>query len=139
MQQHDCKIELRESDLRATPARLAVLSLLEKSVKPVDVTTIIGYLNKKNIKVDPVTAFRIVNVFTDKGLTKKVQLQEGKFRYELSSQTDHHHLICRKCGDIEDISDCNIDVLEKEIERKKGFNVQSHSLEFFGICKACRH
>ena len=136
--QHDCKEELNEANLRATPARLALLKLFETSDKPLDVHSMIEFLEQKDIKTDPATVFRIVNMFMEKGLVKPIQLNEGKFRYELSSKTDHHHLVCEKCGGIEDISDCNINALEKEIEKMKQFKVTSHSLEFFGICKSCQ-
>lgn len=136
---HDCKEELNELNLRATPARVFLMKLLENSEEPLDTQEMIDYLNRKNIKTDPATVFRIVNIFTKKGITKKLQLKEGKFRYELSSRNDHHHLICENCGNIEDISDCNIESLEKDIERKKKFKVKSHSLEFFGICNKCLH
>lgn len=135
---HDCKNELNEVELRATPARLALMELLESTDKPVDVQTMIGFLERRGIKADPATVFRIVNMFTEKGLTKQIQLQEGKARYELATQSDHHHLVCTKCGDIQDISDCNIGALEKDIEKRKGFKVTSHSLEFFGICQSCQ-
>lgn len=135
---HNCKDELNEVSLRATPARIALLKLLETSDKPVDVQTMIDYLANKELNTDPATVFRIVNMFTEKGLTKQIQLQEGKFRYELSDKEDHHHLVCTGCGDIQDISDCNINALEKEIARKKTFQVTSHSLEFFGVCAACQ-
>lgn len=135
---HDCKDELNEVELRATPARMALMKLLEKTDKPVDVQTMISFLEEKGIKTDPATVFRIVNMFTEKGLTKQIQLQEGKFRYELSAKDDHHHLVCSQCGDIQDISDCNIEVLESHIEKKKNFKVTSHSLEFFGICQLCQ-
>lgn len=134
---HDCSIELRDADLKVTPARLAVLKLLEKVNKPLDVGSIIDYLKDHHIKADPVTAFRIINQFTDKGLTRKISFQEGKFRYELSNKEDHHHLVCENCGNIEDISDCNISSLEAEIEQRKDFKVKRHSLEFFGLCKNC--
>ncbi|MBI2049433.1 transcriptional repressor [Candidatus Roizmanbacteria bacterium] len=136
--QHDCKTELREVSLRATPARMEVLKFLETISKPVDVQTLIEYLDKKDIKTDPATVFRIVSMFRQKGLLTPVQFNEGKFRYELSSRTDHHHLVCDKCGDIGDISNCNILALEKDIEKRKEFKVINHSLEFFGICKKCQ-
>ena len=136
--QHDCKDELNEVELRATPARVALMNLLETTEKPLDVQTMIEYLEKKDIKTDPATVFRIVNMFTEKGLTKQIQLLEGKSRYELAANADHHHLVCTKCGDIQDISDCGIDQLEKEINKKKGFTVKRHSLEFFGICQSCQ-
>ena len=135
---HDCKTELNDVALRATPARLALMKLLEGSDSPIDVQTMIEYLEKKDIQTDPATVFRIVNMFTEKGLTKQIQLQEGKFRYELASLADHHHLVCTRCGNIQDMSDCNIDVLESHIEKKKNFKVTSHSLEFFGICVDCQ-
>ncbi len=135
---HDCKTELNEVDLRATPARIALMSFFEKAEKPLDVKEMTEYLEKKDIKTDPATVFRIVNMFSEKGLIKPIQLNEGKFRYELKAKADHHHLVCKKCGNIEDISDCNIKALEKEIKKRKNFKVTSHSLEFFGICIDCQ-
>lgn len=136
---HDCKEELREVDLRATPARLAVMSFLEKTEEPVDVNSVIDYLNINSIKTDPATVFRIMNLLTQKGITNPIQFQEGKTRYELSSKDDHHHLICENCGKIEDISDTIVPELEKEIHKKSGFLVKRHSLEFFGLCPLCQH
>ncbi|HSW88859.1 MAG TPA: Fur family transcriptional regulator [Candidatus Saccharimonadales bacterium] len=135
---HDCKEELNEAELRATPARIAVMKLLETTNTPVDVSMIIEYLEEKNIKTDPATAFRIVNMFMEKGLVKQISFNEGKFRYELSSKADHHHLICENCGQIQDISDCAISELEGDIKKKKGFLVKRHSLEFFGLCENCQ-
>jgi len=135
---HDCKEELNAVNLRATPARIALMRLLETVDKPIDVQSMIQHLDENDVKTNPATVFRIVNMLTEKGLLKPIQLNEGKYRYELSSKADHHHLVCETCGNIEDISDCNIDVLEKDIESKKKFKVTSHSLEFFGICSNCQ-
>ncbi len=135
---HDCKAELNEADLRATPARIAVMKLLESAATPVDIQMIKDYLDDKNIKADPATVFRIMNMFTDKGITRQISFNEGKFRYELANREDHHHLICENCGKIEDISDCNIVSLQKDIEKKKHFKVTSHALEFYGLCKSCQ-
>ncbi len=135
---HDCKDELRDADLRATPARLAVMSFLEKTGQPVDVTSVIDYLNANGIKTDPATIFRMMNTLTQKGITTPIQFQEGKSRYELSSKEDHHHLICENCGKIEDVSDTIVPTLEKKIKKKYGFKVVRHSLEFFGLCKLCQ-
>ncbi|MDP2638070.1 MAG: Fur family transcriptional regulator [Candidatus Levybacteria bacterium] len=136
---HDCKDELREIDLRATPARIAVMNFLEKTEQPVDVNSVINYLNANGMKTDPATVFRMMNTLTQKGITAPIQFQEGKTRYELSSKEDHHHLICDDCGKIEDISDGVIPDLEKEIKSKRNFLVKRHSLEFFGLCSLCQH
>src|SRR3990167_10714281 len=137
-QLHDCSEELRTAALKVTPKRLAVLKVLEHSDKPIDIATIIDYLETNDIKADPATVFRIINSFTDKGITKQIQLNEGKFRYEHSSKKDHHHLICENCGGIEDISDTFITDIEDNIKRNKKFLVKRHSIEFFGVCTQCQ-
>lgn len=137
--QHNCIEELRSVDLKVTPARLGVLAALEEASLPLDVSHLITYLKEQNIKADKVTVFRIINALTEKGLVVPIQLGEGKFRYEHSGKADHHHFICETCGTIEDISDCHIDELQKEIQEKKGLLVKRHSLEFFGLCQLCQH
>ena len=136
---HDCKQELRSLDLKVTPARIAVLEYLENTQEPVDVASVSQYLKEKHIDADQATIFRIINIFTQKGLTKQLHLNEGKFRYELSSRPEHHHLICTHCGKIQDISDCGIEELEGRIEKKTRFKIHTHSLEFFGICSDCQN
>lgn len=138
MKPHDCKDELREVDLRATPARVGVMNFLEKTEKPVDVSSVIDYLNANGVKTDPATVFRMMNTLTQKGIIMPIQFYEGKTRYELSNKDDHHHLICDNCGSISDIPDVIIPNLEKEIKEKRKFKVLRHSLEFFGLCPACQ-
>jgi Fur family transcriptional regulator, ferric uptake regulator len=138
MKQHNCKEELREVDLRATPTRLAVMKYLETTNQPVDAGMILNYLGKKEIKTDPATVFRIVNVLTQKGITIPIQFQEGKARYELANKKHHYHLVCQNCSRIEEISDTVIPNLEKEIQKKHNFLVKRNSLEFFGLCHSCQ-
>lgn len=138
MVNHNCQQELKSAHLKITPARLAVLKSLENTSQPVDVATIMEDLKSNGLRVDPATVFRIINLFTKAGLTSKLSLNEGKFRYEIASKDDHHHLICQSCGKMEDVADPWISSLEKTIEKKKGFKIKSHSLEFFGICLKCQ-
>lgn len=138
-QKHDCQQELRKADLKVTPARLGVLAALERTKTPLDVSEVIDYLKHHSIQADKVTVFRIINSLTEKGLVVPIQLNENKFRYEHAAKADHHHFVCEQCGAIEDISDCKINALEKDIQHKKGLVIKRHSLEFFGICKNCQN
>lgn len=122
--------------LKSTQARICVLELLENEQSPTDAQFLIDTIQKK-LKVDKVTIFRILNLLTQHGILRRLEFGEGKSRYELATE-DHHHLICQTCGAIEDISDCNIEALEKEIKNKKNFLVKLHTLEFYGICKNCQ-
>ncbi len=134
---HNCAEELRSVNLKSTPARISALKLFEKTENPIDANQITQFL-KNDLQIDRVTVFRILNSFVEKGLLRKLEFSEGKARYELATE-DHHHLICQSCGSIEDISDCNIDALEKEIKTKKKFLVKQHTLEFYGLCADCQN
>lgn len=135
---HSCEDELREAELKVTPARIGVLAALEETEEPVDVKSLLQYLKTHHIKADKATVFRIINSLTEKGLAVPIQLNEGKFRYEHAGRANHHHFICENCGAIFDIADCNIEVLEKILKKKKGLLVKRHSLEFFGLCNNCQ-
>lgn len=138
LQKHDCITELKNAELKVTPARLGVLAALEETKRPLDVSSVLKYLKSHRVKADRVTIFRILNSLTAKGLAVPIQFNEGKLRYEHSAKANHHHFICENCGAIEDIADCNIEALEKTLQLKKGMLVKRHSLEFFGLCKNCQ-
>ncbi len=128
---------LKESSLAVTPARIALLEVLQKEKKPVDVQTLIEALQNENIEVNRVTVFRIINAFVEKGIVHKLEFSEGKARYELSSLPHHHHAVCTNCGKVQDIEDCEVEKIEKKVSENLSFSIQSHRLEFFGLCKNC--
>lgn len=123
--------------IKKTPARMGILEFLSGSESPVDVSQISLFLKEKKLNTNKVTVYRIIDVLYKNGFIDRLEFGEGKFRYEIK-KADHHHFICEKCGDISDISDCNIEVLEHHIAQKKGLLVKRHSLEFFGLCKNCQ-
>jgi Fur family ferric uptake transcriptional regulator len=138
LKRHDCKDELQEVSLKATPARIAVMRFLESVDRPVDVNSILDYLRQKDVDTNPATIFRMMNDFLQKGITKQIQFQEGKARYELSNKRHHHHLICTNCGKVEEVEGDFLKSMEDKIYKDKKFKVKNHSLEFFGLCATCQ-
>lgn len=127
---------LNNAGLKITQARLAILEILDKNARPLAVTEIHSLLFEKGIHKNPVTTYRVLDKLTTENLVKRIELQEGKFRYEKSG-TDHHHLVCEKCGRICDVTNCPVQPLEKTIYKTEHFLVLRHALEFFGLCKNC--
>jgi len=135
---HNFRQLLHQSDLKVTPARLAVLSYLEQVRSPLYADSIYDHLKEEHDNgVDRATIYRILETFSQKRLIKRLEFGEGKYRYELM-EDDHHHLICESCGKIEDISDCEIESWEQAIAKKKQFIIKRHSLEFYGLCHVCQ-
>ncbi len=130
--------DLHKYSLKVTPVRLNILNILLESDKPLDSSSIKLILNRYGVKADRATIFRTINSFSKKGLIKEVNLGESKMRYEYSGRQDHHHLLCQRCGEIEDIYNCKINLWEKEILNTTGFQIRHHDIEFFGLCRQCQ-
>jgi len=128
---------LQEHGFRLTPGRIAILLFLKKSKQPLSAIEI---QNGMIHKVDKVTLYRALEDFSQSRIVAKINLQGSATYYEfIRADHHHHHIVCEQCGKLEDIENCNQTNIQKEILKySKSFKiVNSHSLEFFGICKAC--
>ena len=62
---------------------------------------------------------------------------QGK-KYELGAKDHHDHLICTQCGSITEFVDEEIEERQQKIADALGFKMQEHSMQIYGICKACQ-
>ncbi len=109
-----------------------VLDVLRKSKSPVDVSILV-----EKLKVNKTTVYRQVEKLLKNNLIIELEFGDGKKRYELKDENHHHHLICNRCGRLEDIK-LNEEIIIKDISNKTNFKIESHSLEFFGLCVNCK-
>lgn len=125
--------------LRTTKTRMAVLRFLQESTTPLTASDLILHLHTLGINVNKTTVYREIDQLLAHGIVQELDFGDLKKRYELASREHHHHLICKKCGHIDDIHLEN-DLQEEEarIAQECGFLVLQHSLEFFGLCKTCQ-
>lgn len=127
---------LRRAGYKVTSARLAVLSLMQKTKHPPSAHEIIERLGKE---ADPVTVYRTLKHLQSSEILKQVDLRHNHAHFELIDVRDHHHIICTRCGRVENVLGCEIEVLQKmALQSAKHFSrIQQHSLEFYGMCKKC--
>ncbi|MGC9602172.1 MAG: Fur family transcriptional regulator [Minisyncoccia bacterium] len=132
----DLKAALKGAGFKATPGRLQLLELLAHTDEPLSVLKIQKRLGKK---LNEVTLYRALEAFTAAGLVRRVDLGHDHAHYELALGRAHHdHLVCTKCGAIEDIEGCALVPLQKKTLKRSHFkSIYSHNLEFFGLCRAC--
>ena len=132
----DLKNTLRQSGYKATPSRLAILDVFRNVKKPLSAQEIIDALPKN---IDQATVYRTINALKEKGIIKQIDLRHNHAHYESADLGEHHHLICMKCGRIEDIRRCWIDEMQPTILKssKHFVEIKQHTLEFYGICKSC--
>ncbi len=129
--------DLKSTGIKVTVPRKEILKILSGS--PMSAQEVHEILKEKGFNVDLVTIYRTLELFNSLELVRKTQFEDKSSRYELvSGEEHHHHLVCIKCGLIEDV-EISEDKFVKEIEKQSKFKVERHSLEFFGFCKKCQN
>lgn len=127
---------LQQAGLKATPERLSILNVLHKAKKPLSVKELKEKL--KDSEVDQATIYRNMESLVEKRLIQLVNFQHDHNHYEIVNDNHHHHLICENCAKVVDVSECDTSKLEQQVKELSGFaTINSHALEFFGICKTC--
>lgn len=130
------KAVLRKAGYKVTPARLAVIGLMERSKKPFSTQEMIERIGSG---FNEATIYRTVRTLKSSCIIRQIDLLHNHAHYELAAPDDHHHLVCTVCGRIEDIAGCEVEEMYNAILRAaKGFaEIRQHTLEFFGICASC--
>lgn len=130
----------KKNKIKNTQQRHMVYSLLKSKKQPItaeDIYIIISDKLEKPINLS--TVYRILEVFTDKGLVLKSKINlNGKALYEINHKEHRHHLICVKCNKIVPIRGCPLGEYEQELEKQTGYKIIEHNLEIKGICPKCQ-
>jgi len=84
------------------------------------------------------TVFRAVAYLEEKGLVQKVELGDGRSRYE--PVDDHHdHVLCTGCGRVaESGRACVVSSAAERVGKATGFTIGGHHLVFTGLCPDCQ-
>lgn len=126
---------LERSGHRLTPSRLAVLATVSGHKGHFTVEDISRLLPR----VGRATVFRTMKLLTDMDVVCRVLLEDGSLRYQLSRRTGHHHhLVCNRCGAVQDFTDCDVTDLVAELARRTDYEIEGHWLEVYGRCPRCR-
>lgn len=131
--------ELSSRGFRMSRTREAIVSILAEAKTPLSVPQILSALGETGSRPNKTTVYRELEFLKAQGFAKELTLRNDIALYELAG-AHHHHLVCVDCGDVRDIAvgDEMISCEERRIERKEGFRILEHSLEFFGVCGKCR-
>ena len=126
--------------MRLTKGCQRVLEALGKKHELSSAQDIHGFLRKEDDAAPGLTTvYRSLESLVGAGLVQGVDLGDGERRYELITPGEHHHhLICDHCRQSVHLDQCVIEDIESSIRTAYGFDVRSHVLEIFGVCKNCR-
>jgi Fe2+ or Zn2+ uptake regulation protein len=82
------------------------------------------------------SVFRAVGQLEKQGLLDRIELGDGRARFEV--REDHHeHIRCERCGRIQEVPVCVLDDAAAQVHSLTGFKVLSHRVVFGGLCSSC--
>jgi len=129
---------LKKEGLRYTHQRQAVWDELSTSNEHRDAEEIYLALRNSDLNVSRATVYRTIDVLVKNNLVRKLELGDGRARYEHKMDIAHHdHLICVQCGKIEEFMDNMIENRQEMIVQKFGYKLIRHIHQLFVICDEC--
>lgn len=131
--------DLKNAGLKITLPRLKILELLESSsVHHVSAEDVYKMLLTKGEEIGLATVYRVLTQFETAGLVVRHHFEGGHSVFELSSDNHHDHVVCVKCGRVEEFHDEEIETRQKVVAEKLGFELTDHNLNMYGLCTECR-
>ena len=131
--------DLREAGLKATVPRVKILEIMEQSkVRHFSAEDIYKALLDEGEEVGIATIYRVLTQFESAGLVTRHHFEGGISVFELDDGEHHDHILCIKCGKVEEFVDSVIEQRQKTIAEEAGFSMTDHSLNIYGICKDCQ-
>lgn len=128
--------ELRQAGLKATLPRLKILEVLQANkAGHLSAEDVYRKLMDDNEDIGLATIYRVLSQFEDAGLVIRHHFEDGHALFELE-QGHHDHIVCVKCGRIEEFYDAEIESRQRDIAERAGFDLSKHTLVLYGECQA---
>ena len=124
---------IEDMGYRITQPRRDVVKLLETKPDGFGAEEIHGALPA----VGRATVYRTIRLLLDIGVICKLVMRDGSTKYSLARVEHHHHLVCVRCGTVEEFLDSTIERLVRAIGAEVSGEILGHRIEFDVICKTC--
>jgi Fur family ferric uptake transcriptional regulator len=132
---HERIDELKTSGLKATVPRLKVMQIFQDSPRRhLSAEDVYRLLLDEGSDIGLATVYRVLMQFVQAGVLERRHFESGKAVFELNEGGHHDHLVCIRCGRVEEFLDAGIETRQREIARERGFELQEHALALYGLC-----
>jgi Fur family ferric uptake transcriptional regulator len=130
--------ELKQAGLKATRPRLMILQLLEASEeRHLTAEGVYRHLLDSGEEVGLATVYRVLTQFEQAGLAKRHYFDGERAYFELDEHRHHDHLVCLRCGRVDEFYNADIERLQREVAAEHGFRLTEHRMELYGLCAEC--
>jgi Fur family ferric uptake transcriptional regulator len=129
--------QLRAGGYRLTPQRLAILQILDDTGDHLSPVEVFERAREKMPGLTEATVYRTLSFLHRQGILLAGHIGNGNLVYEVASH-QHHHLICRECGESLEIGHDALDDLYARLKKETGFALDESHVTLFGLCPICQ-
>lgn len=133
----DLAAQLRLAGLRVTAPRLAVLDAL-RTMRHVDAETVAEAARSRLGSLSTQAVYDILHACTRAGLVRRIEPAGRPALYETRIGDNHHHVVCRRCGIVDDVDCLQGEAPCLEPSSAQGFAIDEAEVTFWGLCPNCR-
>jgi Fur family ferric uptake transcriptional regulator len=122
----------------AIQERLNIIDVFLGTEDHVTLEEMCRLLREKGYDYTPQFVRQSLSRMVDLGFAQKKQFEGQPIRYEYRHLGRHHdHLVCTKCGKIEEFSNEDMERIQISIAAERGFHMLQHRMEIYGLCSEC--
>ena len=132
---------LKDKGVRLTRQRQILLELIDKSGQHLDAEKLFQMAQEKDPKLNRVTVYRTLKLLKEGGLVDELDLMHyggDQHYYETRTKQEHAHVICLRCGKVEEFFGDPLQRLRRQIEAHFGFQIVLARTEVGGYCSHCQ-
>lgn len=130
---------LRAAGLRVTAPRLATLAVVDDN-QHADAETIAGKVRARLGTVSKQAVYDVLYALSDAELVRRISVSGRRSLFETHRHDNHHHLVCRHCGRIEDVycKTGSAPCLHVKNDEDFGFDIDEAEVIYRGLCPECQ-
>lgn len=132
--------ELRDVGLKVTLPRVKILEIMERETcqRHLSAEQVYKILLSENEEIGLATIYRVLTQFEAAGLVTRHHFEGGNSVFEINTGQHHDHVVCVKCGKVDEFTDEIIEGRQNKIAKKLGYELTDHSLYLYGLCPDCK-
>jgi len=135
------KDSLKKRGVRLTRQRQILLDLIDQSGAHLDAESLYLLAHEKDPKLNRVTVYRTLKLLKEGGLVDELDLMHhsgDQHYYETRLKQEHAHIICLRCGKVEEFYGEPLQKLRRQVESHLGFQILIARTEIGGYCSHCQ-
>jgi len=121
---------------RVTKQRQVILDVIRSTGTHPTVDELYQSVKQRLPRISLATVYRNLDVLTEQGLVKKVDIGGPPFRFD-AVLDPHYHVRCQSCGRVDDIPRRQVNV-SIDTGDDGGYDFKGYRVEFYGLCPRCR-